>query len=392
MLKPIVIKPIQKFLKLESAAGIILVVTALLAIILENSPLRSIYEHLLHTQMTFAIGDLDISKALLLWINDGLMAIFFLLVGLEIKRETMEGELSSASKAALPLIAACGGLIFPALIYLFINRHHPELHSGWAIPAATDIAFALGVIMLLGKRIPESLKITLVAIAIIDDLAAIVIIALFYSGSLSLISLGISAICIATLAIFNKLKITKIAPYILVGVVLWVSVLKSGIHATLAGVILAFFIPLNAKNSEGRSPSRSLEHSLHPWVAYMVLPIFAFANAGISLSGMSMDLITSTLTLGIALGLFFGKQLGIMLFSLIAIKSKICAMPNNVNWKQYYGMALVTGIGFTMSLFIGSLAFEDITRITEVRLGIIAGSLFSGIVGYLVLRATTRFC
>ena len=383
------IAAIKKFLKLESATGIILVATAITAIIFKNSSLHIVYSHLLETRMAFILGDFQLSKPLLLWINDGLMAIFFFLVGLEIKREILRGHLSTISRLSLPLIAACGGLLFPALIFSFITNNHPHLLKGWAIPAATDIAFAIGVMALLGKRVPKGLKITLSTIAVIDDLAAIIIIALFYTSSLSLFSLAFALPCLAILYAFNRFNVTNIAPYILVGIVLWVSVLKSGVHATLAGVVLAFFIPLRTKNKSKKSPAESLEHALQPWVSYIVLPLFAFANAGFSFKGIGLQSLTNTLTLAIALGLFFGKQLGVMLFTFIAVKGKICILPQNTNWGQYYGMALITGIGFTMSLFIGSLAFESIENITQVRIGVVLGSILSGIVGYIVLRIQT---
>jgi NhaA family Na+:H+ antiporter len=381
---------IREFFRLEAAAGILLGLTAILAILIENSSLRDLYGHFLNTPVVIQIGAFSIDKPLLLWVNDGLMAIFFLLVGLEIKREILEGQLSSKEQVVLPLVGAFGGLVVPALIYSYFNWGDAQAIKGWAIPAATDIAFALGVIMLLGKRVPESLKICLVAIAIIDDLAAIVIIALFYTKSLSLISLGFALLAIVALYIMNKRGITKIAPYIIVGVLLWACVLKSGVHATLAGVIIALFIPLRAKNTLGKSPAHSLEHSLHPWVAYSILPIFAFANAGVSLQGLSLEMILHPITLGIAFGLFFGKQIGIMLMTAICVFTKISKLPKGVNWSQYYAMSLITGIGFTMSLFIGTLAFDNIDNQTFIRLGVISGSLLSGVSGYILLRITCK--
>ena len=363
-------------------------ITAILAIIIENSPFRNFYDYLLNTPVAIQIGGFAIDKPLLLWINDGLMAIFFLLVGLEIKREILEGQLSSKEQVILPIMAAFGGLAVPALIYSYFNWWDENAIKGWAIPAATDIAFALGVITLLGKRVPESLKICLVAIAIIDDLAAIVIIALFYTKSLSLISLGFALLAIIILYIMNRRGITKIAPYMVVGVFLWACVLKSGVHATLAGVVVALFIPLRAKNELGKSPARSLEHDLHPWVAYSILPIFAFANAGVSLQGLSLEMLLHPITLGTALGLFFGKQIGIMLITAFCVLTKICKLPKNVNWPQYYAMSLITGIGFTMSLFIGTLAFDNIDSQTFVRLCVISGSFLSGVSGYILLRIT----
>ncbi len=378
---------LKEFFKLEAAGGILLGMTAILAMVMENSPLNIYYEAILNTPVVVQIGQLILSKPLLLWINDGLMAVFFLLVGLEIKREVMEGQLSSREQISLPAIAALGGLVVPALIYTFINISNPDTVAlkGWAIPAATDIAFALGVVMLLGKRVPENLKICLVAIAIIDDLAAILIIALFYTDNLSVTSLGIGAFAIIVLAILNRRNVTSITPYMLAGLVLWVCVLKSGVHATLAGVIIAFFIPIKIKNPEGRTPLRKLEHELHPWVAYMVLPIFAFANAGVSLAGLSWDLLMNPITLGVAAGLFVGKQLGVMLFSGIGFVLKLCKLPVGVSFRQFYGMALLTGIGFTMSLFVGTLAFDDQAHQTAVRIGVLCGTLLSAFAGVAVL-------
>ena len=384
------VKMIRKFFRLEAAAGILLGLTAILAIIIENSVFRNFYDYLLSAPVVVQIGNFAIDKPLLLWINDGLMAIFFLLVGLEIKREIVEGQLSSKEQVILPVIAAFGGLAIPALIYAYFNWGDAQAIKGWAIPAATDIAFALGVITLLGKRVPETLKICLVAIAIIDDLAAIVIIALFYTSNLSLISLFLSFISIMALWIMNKRGITRISPYIVVGIFLWVCVLKSGVHATLAGVVIALFIPLRAKNKLGGSPARSLEHGLHPWVAYGILPIFAFTNAGVSLQGLSLELLLHPITLGITLGLFFGKQIGIMLATAISVALNLCKLPKGVSWQQYYAMSLVTGIGFTMSLFIGTLAFDNVENQTYVRLGVISGSLLSGISGYILLRITCK--
>jgi NhaA family Na+:H+ antiporter len=382
-------KMIREFFRMEAAAGILLGITAILAIVIENSPLRNIYDYFLSTPVAVQIGSFAIDKPLLLWINDGLMAIFFLLVGLEIKREVVEGQLSSKDQIILPIIAAFGGLTVPAAIYAYFNWGTENI-SGWAIPAATDIAFALGVITLLGKRVPESLKICLVAVAIIDDLAAIIIIALFYTKSLSLLSLGFGALSIIALYIMNRKGVTRIAPYMIVGTLLWACVLKSGVHATLAGVVIALFIPLRAKNDAGKSPAHSLEHGLHPWVAYSILPIFAFANAGVSLRGLSLDILMHPITLGIAFGLFFGKQIGIMLLTAICVLINICKLPKGVSWSQYYAMSLITGIGFTMSLFIGTLAFDNIDNQTYVRLGVIAGSLLSGISGYILLRVTCK--
>lgn len=379
------LRMIRNFFKLEASAGILLGITAFLAILMENSSLRPFYDHFLHTTVAIQIGEFSINKPLLLWVNDGLMAVFFLIIGLEIKREILEGQLSSKEKIILPIIAAFGGLVAPALIYAYFNMGLPTI-DGWAIPAATDIAFALGVVTLLGKRVPTPLKVCLVAIAIIDDLGAIIIIALFYTKNLSVMSLGFGSFAIAILYILNRKGVTRIAPYMLAGIFLWACVLKSGVHATLAGVVVALFIPLKTKRKNDISPARSLEHSLHPWVAYSILPIFAFANAGVPLNGLSFEMLSNPITLGITLGLFFGKQLGIMLMTAICVFTKICKLPDQTNWLQYYGMSLITGIGFTMSLFIGTLAFQDPQHQTFVRIGVICGSLLSGISGYILLR------
>ena len=384
MTKPMTM--LREFFKLEAAAGILLATTALLALIMENSPLRPLYDALLTTPVVIQVGEFLINKPLLLWINDGLMAVFFLLVGLEIKREILEGQLSTREQISLPAFAAFGGLAVPALIYSYFNWGDVVSLKGWAIPAATDIAFALGVMTLLGNRVPEALKISLVAIAIIDDLAAIVIIALFYTQELSLVSLVVGGVAIGILAVLNRRGVTGLAPYIVTGIVLWACVLKSGVHATLAGVILAFFIPLRAKDRHGQAPLLRLEHELHPWVAYMILPVFAFANAGVPLQGLSLDVLMQPITLGIAAGLFLGKQFGVMGMTMLGVGLRLCRLPDGVSWRHYYGMSLITGIGFTMSLFIGTLAFEDVAHQTAVRLGVLAGSLTSGLLGYLVLR------
>ena len=377
---------IQDFLKLEASGGILLAFAALLALLINNSPLSSLYEGFLSLPVSIQIGVFSIDKPLLLWINDGLMAIFFFLVGLEIKKEVLQGELSTTKQISLPAIAALGGLVCPALIYSYINWGDAQAMRGWAIPAATDIAFAIGVLSLLGSRIPSSLKICLVAIAIIDDLAAIIIIALFYTDSVSLFSLGLGAVALVILAMFNRLRVTSLAPYILVGIILWACVLKSGVHATLAGVLLAFFIPLKDKNKTGDAPALVLEHVLHPWIAYLILPIFAFANAGVSFKGLTLDLLKDPITLGIAFGLFFGKQIGVMLFTFIGVVSKVCQLPVDVTWRHFYGLSLITGIGFTMSLFIGTLAFDSNYHQTAMRLGVLIGSTLSGVLGFGLLR------
>ena len=332
-----------------------------------------------------AIGAFVIDKPLLLWINDGLMAVFFFLVGLEIKRELLEGELSTWRTAALPAFAAIGGMAVPAFVYLAINSGSPETLDGWAIPAATDIAFALGVLALLGPRVPTALKVFLLALAILDDLGAIVIIAAFYTADLSLASLGIAGVGATVLLAMNLLGVTRPSLYIVIGVAIWAAVLKSGVHATLAGVLVALMVPLNASD-RAKSPLLSLEHGLKPWVAYMIMPAFAFANAGVTLEGVSLADLLSPVPLGIALGLFFGKQIGIMAFAWASVRFGISSLPKGTTWPQIYGVALIAGIGFTMSLFIGTLAFSDPALTNAVRLGVLCGSLLSGIAGYLLLR------
>jgi len=384
------IQIISKFFQLKSAAGILLLAAAIAAILVENSFLSDSYAKLLHTSVSINISNFAVDKDLHHWINDGLMAIFFLLVGLEIKRELVQGHLSTREQFSLPAVAAIGGITIPAIIYIGLNFGNEVTTNGWAIPTATDIAFALGVVTLLGNRVPISLKVTLVAVAIIDDLMAIIIIASFYTSDLSITYLVFAALSTATLLILNNRKITKLSPYVLVGILLWVFVLKSGIHASLAGVVLAQFIPINAKNSSDHSPLYKLEHSIEPWVNFMILPIFAFANAGVSFSGMKLNLLWDPVTLGIILGLFFGKQIGVISFTYIGSLLRICKLPSDVSWAQYYGLSIVTGIGFTMSLFIGSLAFTDPEYQTSVRLGVLIASLFAGVLGYLTLRITTK--
>jgi NhaA family Na+:H+ antiporter len=378
--------PIRNFIRLESAGGLLLIASAALALVLDNSPLGWLYDRLLEVPLAFKLGTFILEKPLLLWINDGLMAIFFLLVGLEIKREILDGELSTRAKAALPVAAAVGGMIVPALIFIAINWREPGNLQGWAIPAATDIAFALGVLSLLGSRVPLALKVFLTAVAIIDDLGAILIIALLYSTDLSWAFHGAALVCTIGLFALNRAGVTRYAPYMLVGIVLWVCVLKSGVHATLAGVVLAMAIPIRSKNDPQRSPLRELEHALHPWVAYMIMPVFAFANAGVPLAGFRLADLLKPLTLGITLGLFVGKQLGLFLFSRLAVALGFAEMPAGLGWLQLYGASLLAGIGFTMSLFIGTLAFPEVDAAAGVRIGVIAGSLLSGICGYLILR------
>ena len=387
-----ILKGLREFIRLESASGILLLIAAILAMVIENSAFKNLYDALLGTPVEIRIGQFEIAKPLLLWINDGLMAIFFFLIGLEIKRELLAGELSDPSRVVLPVVAAIGGMAVPAAIYSYVNWSDPVAMKGWAIPSATDIAFALGVLALLGSRVPQSLKIFLMTLAIIDDLGAIVIIALFYTADLSVPSLLISGIALLTLFVMNRLKVIGLAPYLLVGLVLWASVLKSGVHATLAGVLTAFFIPFRPIPGESKTQLESLEHDLHPTVVFGVLPLFAFANAGIPVAAMSIDYLLHPVPLGIAAGLFFGNQIGIFGLSWMAIKAGIAKMPADVTWIQLYGVSLLCGIGFTMSLFIGSLAFEQggPDFAVDDRVGILAGSLLSGILGYLVLRFSSR--
>lgn len=384
------IKMIRDFIKLESAGGIFLGLAALFALVMKNSPLSGIYDLFLTLPLSIQIGTFIIQKPLLLWINDGLMAVFFLLVGLEIKREILEGQLSSRKQISLPAFAALGGLIIPALIYVAVTWQTPQYLQGWAIPAATDIAFALGIVTLLGNRVPRALKVCLVAIAILDDLAAILIIALFYTENLSLTALGLGSLGLVPLFLFNQKGVTSLAPYILTGIFIWACVLKSGIHPTLAGVLVAFFIPLRGTSSKDAGPLHTLEKGLHPWVSYAILPIFAFANAGISLKGLSMDMLMHPISLGIILGLFIGKQIGVMGFTAFGRALRSIQLPRGVTWTQYYGMALITGVGFTMSLFIGTLAFEEAETLNTVRLGVITGSILSGVLGYVVLSLASQ--
>ncbi|MDQ6994238.1 MAG: Na+/H+ antiporter NhaA, partial [Mariprofundaceae bacterium] len=355
----------------------------------QNSALSDIYSSFLHTHVEIRFGHLQIAKPLILWVNDGLMAIFFFLIGLEVKREIMEGHLSSMKQIALPGIAALGGMMIPALLFIAFNQGDSFAIKGWAIPTATDIAFALGVLSLLGKRVPVSLKIFLMALAIIDDLGAIVVIALFYTSELSTLSVLIASLSIAVLWVMNRCHVMKQAAYILVGIILWVSVLKSGVHATLAGVVLAFMIPLNSVDKHGQhfSMSKNMEHDLHAWVTFMILPLFAFVNAGIDLRGISMNAMLSPVPLGIMFGLFLGKQAGVFGFSCLAIKMGLASLPQGCNWKQLYGVSVLTGIGFTMSLFVDSLAYHDteIYHYTD-KLAILLGSLLSAVMGYFLLR------
>jgi len=381
---------VTNILNSKTAPGILLCLSALAALFFANTPLAGLYDGFKNIPVVFQAGSFLIDKPLLLWINDGLMAIFFLLIGLEIKRELIEGHLSSRDKAILPAVAAIGGLAVPALIYAYINWNDAIAINGWAIPAATDIAFALGILMMLGDRVPTSLKVCLVAIAILDDLAAVAIIALFYTAEISMQSLMLAGLGLGIVAYMNWRKVTSIGPYAIIGLFIWACVLKSGVHATLAGVALGLLIPIKSKNKEGKAPLKVMEHALHPWVAFLVIPVFAFANAGISFAGITFETFLQPITLGIMLGLFLGKQLGIMSITWVACALKICNLPDDVSWPQFYGMALLTGVGFTMSLFIGTLAFTDISLATPVRLGVLSGSFLSAVSGITVLLLTTQ--
>ena len=380
--------PITKFLRLESAGGIILILMALLAMMLANSPLSGYYQQFLDLDVQLRFGALDLHKPLLLWINDGLMAIFFLVIGLEVKREMIAGALSTRAQATFPAIAALGGMLAPALIYLLVNHGDPATHGGWAIPAATDIAFALGVMALLGNRVPTSLKVFLLALAIIDDLGVILIIALFYTSELSLSALGVATGAVALLFWMNRRGVDRLSFYLIVGAVLWVAVLKSGVHATLAGVIVGFMIPYKGKRYS--SPLKHLEHKLHGWSVYFILPVFAFANAGVSLAGISLASLASPVPLGVMLGLCLGKPMGITLVSYLALKLKWARLPEGTHFGQIMAVSVLCGIGFTMSMFIASLAFSADAQHFDTlsRLGILCGSTLAAVSGYLILRAT----
>ena len=372
---------IRDFFKLESAGGIILVIAAAIAMFVANSPLNEMYQGVLHS---YVLG-MSVSH----WINDGLMAVFFLLIGLEVKRELLEGALKSKETAIFPAIAAVGGMLAPALIYVLFNSSNPEALQGWAIPAATDIAFALGIMALLGNRVPVSLKVFLLALAIIDDLGVVVIIALFYSGDLSTLALTVGFIATGVLFMLNNKHVTKLSVYLIVGAILWFAVLKSGVHATLAGVVIGFAIPLKGNKGE-HSPLKHLEHALHPYVAFAILPVFAFANAGISLEGISISSLTGMLPLGIAMGLLIGKPLGIFAFSWGAVKLGVAKLPEGVNFMNIFAVSVLCGIGFTMSIFISSLAFgpTNVEFDTLARLGILMGSTTAAILGYFLLSVS----
>jgi NhaA family Na+:H+ antiporter len=376
----------RDFLKLESASGMLLIGATILALIMANIPaaMKS-YDWFLGLHLTITVGGLGVDKPMLLWINDALMVLFFMLVGLELKREVVEGQLSRPDQVILPVLAAVGGLVLPAAIFWYINGDFVSQKNGWAIPTATDIAFALAMLGLLGSRVPISLKIFLATIAIVDDIAAIVIIAIFYTYDLSTISLVLAGMGIVVLFALNRMKVMRLAPYMLTALFIWLCVLKSGVHATLAGVVVAAFIPLKAEDDT--SPARHLEHTLHPWVAFAVLPIFAFANAGVSFHGMSMEKLTGGVSMGIILGLFVGKQVGVFGMILLARLLKLAELPEGTTWGQVYGVALLCGIGFTMSLFIGTLAFEhgNFDMLSSVKMGVLIGSVLSAAAGLIVL-------
>ena len=386
-----VVQLIQRFLKLESAGGILLLFSAAVAMLLANSPLSSQYNDFLNLPVSLQIGSFSINKTLIHWINDGFMAVFFVLVGMEVKKELFEGTLSSYLQAIFPAIAAVGGMIVPALVYWFIAKQDPSLANGWAIPMATDIAFALGIMALLSKQVPLPLKIFLLALAIIDDLGAIVVIALFFSHELSVQALIFSGISILTLVLLNRFRVSALCAYMVVGAILWASVLKSGVHATLAGVIIGFCIPLKGK--KGEQPLHDFEHILAPWSSFVILPLFAFANAGVSFDGIDVSMISSPLLLAIACGLIIGKPVGVFGFSYIFVKLGLAKLPDGINFKQIFAVAVLCGIGFTMSMFLASLAFdadagESVNTLS--RLGILLGSTVSATLGYLFLKQTTK--
>ena len=384
---------LRRLVRAESAPGVLLFAAALAAMAVANSPLAGAYRGFLDIPIEVRIADFEIAKPLLLWVNDGLMAVFFFLVGLELKRELLEGELSSPRQAFLPVAAALGGIAGPALVYAAFNAGDPVALRGWAIPAATDIAFALGVVALLGERVPRGLKVFLLSVAIVDDLGAILIIAFFYSSAPPPITLAIAGAALGLLALMNVAGVRRVSPYLLVGVVLWAAVLKSGVHATIAGVLLALAIPLRTRKPGEAAPARELERDLHLPVAFGVLPLFAFANAGVDFGGMQLADLGHGVTLGVAAGLFLGKQLGVALVTVPLVAAGLARLPSGTNWAGFYGVAVLTGIGFTMSLFIGSLAFkEEFTANLPVdeRVGILLGSAISALAGYLILRFSLR--
>lgn len=381
---------LQAFLQSEALGGYVLMVAALAALVVANTSAAPLYFDVLGAKLGFQAGPVVLRETVLHWINDGLMAIFFLLVGLEIKREVLDGQLRGAARIVLPGIAALGGMAIPALIYVLVNVGSPDTLRGWAIPAATDIAFALGILALLGSRVPTSLKIFLTALAILDDLGAIVIIALFYTSDLNVFALSMAGALLVCLFCLNRAGVLRLAPYLLLGAVLWYFVLKSGVHATLAGVALALAIPLRPQNQGGthaHSPLHALEHALHKPVALLIVPLFGFANAGVSFAGMGLASLSQPVPMGVALGLFLGKQLGVFGFAWLAIKTGIASLPRHATFTQLYGVALLCGIGFTMSLFIGALAFSDAATIDATKIGVLTGSLVSAVAGFVLLRA-----
>ena len=378
------------FFRLEAASGLLLLISAICALIISNSSFSSIYFEILESYFFIGVNNIGIKLSLLHWINDALMAIFFFFVTLEIKREFIDGELSNRKQALLPIIAAVGGMLVPALIYIYINYYNRDTLNGWAIPSATDIAFSLGVLSLLGSRVPISLKVFLTALAIIDDLGAIIIIAFFYTGDLSIKYLSLLLITFICLIFLNKFNVKKFLPYLFFGLILWFFTHESGVHATISGVLLATVIPHREKEKDF-SLLTKIEHNISPYVAFGIMPLFALANAGVSLEGITLSSLMSPVPLGILLGLFFGKQIGVLLFSFVSIKLKIAQMPNNANWLSLYGVGILTGIGFTMSLFIGNLAFvENIQYIDGVKIGVLAGSLLSTLCGYFLLLITSK--
>jgi Na+:H+ antiporter, NhaA family len=379
---------LRHFARLESAAGLVLLAAAILALIASNSPLAPLYDLFLRTPVEVRVGALHLDKPLLLWINDGLMALFFLVVGAEIKRELIEGELSSVRRAALPALAAVGGMAVPAVLYILLSGGEPDMLAGWAIPTATDIAFALAALSVVGRWVPSSLKVFLLALAIIDDLGAIVIIAIFYTSELSPLALGLAAGVLALMFLMNRLGVASVAPYAVLGVILWVLVLKSGVHATLAGVATALAIPLKSKG--GASPLKSVEHRVQPWSSFLVMPLFGFANAGLNLAGIGFTQLFHGVASGVAVGLFLGKQIGVFGAVWLAVKLGLGERPSGVGWSGIYGVGLLSGIGFTMSLFIGTLAWDDGSHAAEIRLGVLVGSLLSAAAGLTVLLTAQR--
>ncbi len=379
-------KPFRQIISGDTVGGVLLIAATAAALMFSNTSLAGLYGSFLDTRINVTIGEFAIDKPLLLWINDGMMAVFFLLVGLELKREFLEGELSDRKRAALPAIAAFGGVLVPSLIYAAINADNPEALRGWAIPAATDIAFAMGILAMLGSRVPTALKVFLLAVAIIDDLAAIVIIAMFYTADLSFTDLAISAAGVCALAVLNRQRVTRLTPYILIGAVVWAFLLKSGVHATLAGVVTALFVPHIRRRGRSETVLESTEHDLKPWVMLGIMPLFAFANAGVALVNLSLDDLLGTISLGIAAGLTFGKPIGILCFVWLAVRTGVARLPAGVDWPLLQGASLLAGIGFTMSLFIGTLAFSGVEQAANVRVGVLCGSFAAGLAGFLLLR------